>query len=88
MDQTAFAHQAVLRHVGKRGEDPNVDRRSDYVLVAIVRKRLALDASLYTLLQIFSIALFEKMSINQALDFNENTSDTSQVNKQLNLFDF
>src|SRR5271155_1510124 len=61
---------------------------SVYVLVAIVRKRLALDASLYTLLQIFSIALFEKMSINQALDFNENTSDTSQVNNQLNLFNF
>src|SRR6202453_3319629 len=61
---------------------------SVYVLVAIVKKRLALDASLYTLLQIFSIALFEKMSINQALDVNENTSDTSQVNNQLNLFNF
>src|ERR1700722_16733680 len=40
---------------------------SVYVLVAIVKKRLALDASLYTLLQIFSIALFEKMSIKQAV---------------------
>ncbi len=61
---------------------------SVYVLVVIVKKRLALDASLYTLLQIFSIALFEKMSINQALAFNENKSDTLQVNNQLNLFDF
>jgi hypothetical protein len=47
-----------------------------------------LDASLYTLLQIFSFSLFEKASINQALDLKENTSDTSQVNKLLNLFDF
>jgi hypothetical protein len=47
---------------------------SVYVLVVIVKKRLALDASLYTLLQIFSIAPFEKISINQALAFNENKS--------------
>lgn len=40
---------------------------SVYVLVAIVKKRLALDASLYTLLQILSLTLFEKMPILQAL---------------------
>ena len=39
---------------------------SIYVLVAIVKKRLNLDASLYTLLQIFSLTLFEKMPIQQA----------------------
>jgi len=39
---------------------------SVYVLVAIVKKRLNLDASLYTLLQIFSLTLFEKMPIQQA----------------------
>ncbi len=36
---------------------------SVYVLVAIVRKRLKLDASLYTLKQVFSVAVFEKVSI-------------------------
>ena len=36
---------------------------SVYVLVAIVKKRLGLDASLYTLLQILSLTLFEKMPI-------------------------
>ena len=40
---------------------------SVYVLVAIVKKRLALEASLYTLLQIFSVTLFEKMPMPQAL---------------------
>jgi hypothetical protein len=40
---------------------------SVYVLVAIVKKRQNLDASLYTLLQIFSLTLFEKMPIQQAL---------------------
>ena len=40
---------------------------SVYVLVAIVKKRLGLDALLYTLLQILSLTLFEKMPILQAL---------------------
>ena len=46
-----------LRHVGERGED--ADPVSVYVLVAIVKKRLDLDASLYTLLQILSVTLFD-----------------------------
>jgi len=61
---------------------------SVYVLVAIVKKRLALDASLYTLLQIFSIALFEKMPIYQALALDETNSNTLQISNQLNLFGF
>lgn len=38
-----------------------------YLLVAILKKRLPLDASLYTILQILSLTLFEKMPITQAL---------------------
>ena len=44
---------------------------SVYVLVAIVKKRLDLDASLYTLLQILSVTLFEKMPIHQTLAGDE-----------------
>ena len=40
---------------------------SVYVLVAIIKKRLKLDASLYTLLQILSVTIFEKTTIQQAL---------------------
>ena len=61
---------------------------SVYVLVAIVKKRLDLDASLYTLLQIFSVTLFEKIDITQALSINEYKPDTSQITNQLNLFAF
>jgi len=61
---------------------------SVYVLVAIVKKRLELDASLYTLLQIFSVTLFEKIDIKQALSINEYKPDTSQITNQLNLFAF
>ena len=57
---------------------------SVYVLVAIVKKRLNLDASLYTLLQILSVTLFEKMPINQALAGGSPKYDIAQINNQLN----
>ena len=59
---------------------------SVYILVAIVKKRLALDASLYTLLQILSVTLFEKIPLHQALTQDDPKSDTLQINNQLNLF--
>lgn len=59
---------------------------SVYVLVAIVKKRLNLDASLYTLLQIFSLALFEKMPIQQAFADSDYISDNVTPSNQLNLF--
>jgi hypothetical protein len=40
---------------------------SVYVLVAIIRKRLNLDASLYTLMQVFSVTVFEKTSIESVI---------------------
>ena len=60
---------------------------SVYVLVAIVRKRLALDASLYAILQIFSLTLFEKTPILQALQAPDSRSDLPGSAKQLILFD-
>jgi hypothetical protein len=59
---------------------------SVYVLVAIVKKRLDLDASLYTLLQILSLTLFEKMPILQALSQNQTASEEPSASYQLELF--
>jgi len=60
---------------------------SVYVLVAIVKKRLALDVSLYKLLQILSVTLFEKMPISTALfDVGPNIDIVADCN-QLQLFD-
>ena len=61
---------------------------SVYVLVAIVKKRLNLEASLYTLLQIFSLTLLEKMSIQQVFEGSDYISDVAIQSNQLNLFDF
>jgi hypothetical protein len=60
---------------------------SVYVLVAIVKKRLDLDASLYTLLQILSLTLFEKMPVLQALSQIQPPTELPTVGNQLNLFD-
>ncbi len=61
---------------------------SVYVLVATVKKRLNLDASLYTLLQIFSLTLFEKMPIQQAFAGSDYKSEHGEDCSQLNLFAF
>ena len=61
---------------------------SVYVLVAIAKKRLSLDASLYTLLQILSGTLFEKMPLQQAFPGIDSTSSSATVSNQLNLFTF
>jgi hypothetical protein len=59
---------------------------SVYVLVAIVKKRLHLDRSLYTILQILSITLFEKSPLLQMLSNINYKEPEHQVNNQLNLF--
>lgn len=60
---------------------------SVYVLVAIIKKRLNLDASLYTLLQILSVTLFENMPIQQALQGIGGQAENTDCSNQLNLFD-
>ena len=60
---------------------------SVYVLAAIVRKRLGLDASLYQILQILSLSLFEKMPILLALQPSDSQTDLPGLDNQLILFD-
>ena len=61
---------------------------SVYVLVAIVRKRLGLDASLYQILQILSLTLFEKTPILQVLQASDSQEESPDPGNQLILFDF
>jgi IS4 transposase len=59
-----------------------------YVLVAIVRKRLALDLELHAMLQILSLSLFEKIPLIQVLTQNTRQSEMPNVSKQLQMFTF
>lgn len=61
---------------------------SVYVLVAIVRKRLGTPLELYTLLQILSVSLFEKVELQQAFAVPDYTSASPESSNQLQLFDF
>jgi hypothetical protein len=61
---------------------------STYLLVAIVKKMLKIELSLYTILQILSVTVFEKMPILQVLTDNECINLEYYNPNQLNLFDF
>ena len=60
---------------------------SIYVLVAIIKKRLRIDLSLYTILQIFSISVFEQRLISQAITPIDYKNKITSGHIQLNLFD-
>ena len=59
---------------------------STYVLIAIVKKELQIDASLYTLLQILSVSVFEKTELSSAFQGGEIAADLPESANQLNLF--
>jgi Transposase DDE domain/Domain of unknown function (DUF4372) len=61
---------------------------SVYVLVAIIRKRLKLDASLYTLMQVFSVTVFEKASIESVILQTADSYIYVMDDNQLNLFSY
>jgi len=59
-----------------------------YVLIAIVKKELQLDASLYSLLQILSVSVFEKTQLSQAFAGSGQLAEQTDFANQLNLFGF
>ena len=61
---------------------------SVYVLIAIVRKQLRLEVSLYTLLQVFSVTVFEKLPIQSAILAAPDQFDDVEDGNQLELFTF
>jgi len=61
---------------------------STYVLIAIIKKELHLDASLYTLLQILSVSDFEKTQLSSALQPDTTTIISPPTTNQLMLFDY
>lgn len=60
---------------------------SAYVLVAIVRKRLKLTASLHEILQILSLTMFEQLPLDQLLTKTMPDENSLAGSNQLNLFD-
>ena len=69
---------------GRKSGSPS----SVYVLVAIIKKKLRLNVSLHTLLQILSLTLFEKLPLKQAVAGVEPIETNPAFHRQLNLFKF
>ena len=86
MDQAAPAHQGFFRHLGKSVKTPIWIAIAVYVLVAIIKKRLDVPASLYTILQILSLTLFEKTPLDQLLDDIPAKTFDPDISNQMNLF--
>ena len=59
-----------------------------YVLIAIVKEELQLNASLYTLLQLLSVSVFDKTEVSSALQLGRNSNDNADNDNQLNSFNF
>ena len=59
---------------------------SVYVLIALIKKRMNLDISLYTFLQILSVSVFEKVDINQLVTNSAGTIENNYTSNQLDLF--
>ena len=87
MGQTTSSHQTFLRYLGERREDADLDcgigvrARGDH------QKQLNLNVSLYTLLQILSVTVFEKMPIQQVFSDMDYHSELGMISNQLNLFE-
>ena len=60
---------------------------SVYLLVAIMKKRLKLEQELYTILQILSIGVFEKVPVNQLFENRNYKNDNKSDYNQLKMFD-
>ena len=86
MDQTALTNQSVLRHNRGRSEVANLDRGLSLRPRRHRKKRLQLEAPLYTLLRVLSLTLFEKMPILQALSQDRPRTETVDDANQLSLF--
>jgi len=78
--------KGVLWNIRERGQDQIWIAISVYILVAIVKKLLNLEASLYTILQILSVSLFEKIPISQALSLTDYREPEVVSVTSLNLF--
>ena len=59
---------------------------SIYLMVAIIRKRLKIETSLYTILQVLSVSVFERTELKQLLTFYDYKDSDMATSNQLNLF--
>ena len=65
-----------------------MDLYATYVLIAIIKKQLKLEHSLYTIIQIFSVSIFQKTPILQLFSDDPHTIEDTTNSNQLNLYGY
>ena len=82
-----FKHETLWAH-----QEPQRSANNAHLcatpLMAIVKKQLGLDQSLYQILQILSVTIFEKIPISQGFFNVADETENMELAKQLNLFEF
>ena len=68
MDQATSSYQILLRYFRERGQNSSVDRSLDLPAGSYRQKRLNLSTSLYEMLQILSLTMFERIRLDQLLN--------------------
>ena len=86
MDQTAPSHQGFLRQHRERRQDPDMGRLATYVSIAIMKKRLNLKHSLYEILRVLDLNMFEMTSIETLLGRPVEPTELSDYPIQQDLF--
>lgn len=86
-DQAASAYQEVPAQQRECRQDTNWCAVATYVLIAIVKKELHLEVSPYTVLQVLSVSVFEKLQIRDAFATLNDPEITPQIDNQLNLLE-
>ena len=87
----ALLHLRIERFLGNSENAATSQIRcaiATYVLIAIIKKELQLRASLYTLLQILAVSVFEKTQLSCALQADGPKIEPQPAPNQLNLFEF
>ena len=86
MDQTTPAYQGIFGTSENAVKSQIWIAISIYVLIAIIKKELKLKQSLYTILQILSVTIFNKTHILQALTETDLMDEDTKNHNQLELF--
>ncbi len=87
MDQTKSSHRSILWNKRKCGKDSNLDRGFGLGDSCNHKKRMNLDISLYTMLQILSITVFNKTPLLQLVTNTSYENKITTNDNQLKLFD-
>ncbi len=87
MDKAAFKDQIIFWNFSVYCKNPYFIEIPIYLLVAIMKKKLKIEQSLYTILHILSISLFEKIHFSWAFTDEGYKNKIAIEHIQLNLFD-